>query len=159
LPLRNSRWIRILILACAALLLAGSLAAAPAEPTRKSNKPTSSRTGKKSSRHNAARRGSWRSRGQKGIDGARAREIQQALIREGYLDGKASGQWDARSKDAMARYQADHGWQTRTVPDARALIKLGLGPATAGPASGESPAAPSAAPAGGEKSPSGARQD
>jgi len=28
----------------------------------------------------------------------------------------------------MRRYQADHGWQSKTVPDSRALIKLGLGP-------------------------------
>jgi hypothetical protein len=28
----------------------------------------------------------------------------------------------------MRRYQADHGWQSKEVPDARALISLGLGP-------------------------------
>jgi hypothetical protein len=28
----------------------------------------------------------------------------------------------------MQRYQADQGWQAKTTPDARALIKLGLGP-------------------------------
>ena len=28
----------------------------------------------------------------------------------------------------MRRYQADNGWQSKTVPDSRALIKLGLGP-------------------------------
>jgi hypothetical protein len=28
----------------------------------------------------------------------------------------------------MQRYQADHGWQSKEVPDSRALIKLGLGP-------------------------------
>jgi len=28
----------------------------------------------------------------------------------------------------MRRYQADHGWQSKTVPDSRALINLGLGP-------------------------------
>jgi hypothetical protein len=28
----------------------------------------------------------------------------------------------------MRKYQADHGWQSKTVPDSRALIKLGLGP-------------------------------
>jgi hypothetical protein len=28
----------------------------------------------------------------------------------------------------MRRYQADHGWQSKTVPDSRALISLGLGP-------------------------------
>jgi len=54
--------------------------------------------------------------------------IQQALIREHYLSGEPSGTWNQASEDAMRRYQGDHGWQTKTVPDSRALIKLGLGP-------------------------------
>jgi peptidoglycan hydrolase-like protein with peptidoglycan-binding domain len=62
------------------------------------------------------------------IQGDRAREIQTALIREGYMKGEPSGVWDQPTKDAMIRYQADHGWQTKTLPDSRALIKLGLGP-------------------------------
>jgi hypothetical protein len=28
----------------------------------------------------------------------------------------------------MQRYQEDRGWQSKTVPDSRALIRLGLGP-------------------------------
>jgi hypothetical protein len=28
----------------------------------------------------------------------------------------------------MQRYQADQGWQSKQIPDSRALIKLGLGP-------------------------------
>jgi peptidoglycan hydrolase-like protein with peptidoglycan-binding domain len=67
-------------------------------------------------------------RGQQVIQGDRAREIQTALIREGYLNGQPSGVWDQQTKDAMTRYQADHGWQTKTLPDSRALIQLGLGP-------------------------------
>jgi Putative peptidoglycan binding domain len=66
--------------------------------------------------------------GQQKIDSDRAREIQEALIREHYLDGDASGNWDAASQKAMERFQADQGWQTVVVPDSRALIKLGLGP-------------------------------
>jgi hypothetical protein len=31
----------------------------------------------------------------------------------------------------MGKLQADNGWQTKLVPDSRALIKLGLGPTTA----------------------------
>jgi peptidoglycan hydrolase-like protein with peptidoglycan-binding domain len=69
-----------------------------------------------------------RKRGQQKIDSARVREIQEALIREHYLTGTASGTWDARSQSAMQRYQADNGWQSKSVPDSRALIKLGLGP-------------------------------
>jgi peptidoglycan hydrolase-like protein with peptidoglycan-binding domain len=68
------------------------------------------------------------SRGQQGISSERAQQIQSALIREHRLDGEASGVWDQRTKDAMIRYQAENGWQTKITPDSRALIKLGLGP-------------------------------
>jgi len=67
-------------------------------------------------------------RGQQVIEGDRARQIQTALVREGYMKGEPSGAWDQATKDAMTRYQADHGWQTKTLPDSRALIQLGLGP-------------------------------
>ena len=78
---------------------------------------------KKSSKHK-----STRVRGQQKIDSERAQEIQEALIREHYLSGEATGKWNEASEAAMRRYQADHGWQSKTVPDSRALISLGLGP-------------------------------
>jgi hypothetical protein len=67
-------------------------------------------------------------RGQRNIDPQRATEIQQALLREHYLSGDPSGVWDSETQAAMQKYQADNGWQTKITPDARALIKLGLGP-------------------------------
>jgi hypothetical protein len=67
-------------------------------------------------------------RGQQKIDPERAQEIQEALIREHYLTGKPTGTWNQASEDAMRKYQGDHGWQSKTVPDSRALISLGLGP-------------------------------
>jgi peptidoglycan hydrolase-like protein with peptidoglycan-binding domain len=67
-------------------------------------------------------------RGQQKIDSERARSIQEALIREHYMNGEATGTWNQASEDAMRKYQADHGWQSKQVPDSRALIKLGLGP-------------------------------
>jgi hypothetical protein len=67
-------------------------------------------------------------RGQQAIDEARTLEIQQALIREHYLDGEATGEWDQATRDALIRLQSDNHWQTKILPDARALIKLGLGP-------------------------------
>lgn len=70
--------------------------------------------------------------GQQRMHQERVREIQAALIRENYLQGRADGVWDHRSKSAMARFQSDNRWQTRVVPDSRALIKLGLGPDYAG---------------------------
>ncbi len=66
--------------------------------------------------------------GQQVVDPDRAREIQEALIREHYLDGEPTGVWDGSTQAAMQRYQEDRGWQSKTVPDARALIRLGLGP-------------------------------
>ena len=86
-------------------------------------KSTAKSTGKRSS----ARKSS-RERGQQKIDSVRATAIQQALIREHYLTGEPAGTWDEVSEEAMRRYQADHGWQSKTVPDSRALISLGLGP-------------------------------
>src|ERR1019366_7078337 len=70
---------------------------------------------------------------QRGIDDQRATQIQEALIRAGYLSGSPSGHWDSSSQAAMQKVQADNGWQTKLVPDSRALIKLGLGPGTASP--------------------------
>lgn len=71
-------------------------------------------------------------RGQSTPDSDRTREIQTALIREHYLTGAPSGSWDADTRAAMTRYQSDHGWQSKVVPDSRALIKLGLGPSREG---------------------------
>lgn len=85
---------------------------------RTAGKPRSKKGGKKSPKK----------RGQQVIDPARAREIQEALIREHYLDGEPSGTWDSATQAAMQRYQGAQGWQSKTTPDSRALIKLGLGP-------------------------------
>lgn len=79
-----------------------------------------------SSRKNSKRKTT--ARGQQKIDSERAQAIQEALIREHYLSGEAAGTWNQSSEEAMRRYQADHGWQSKTVPDSRALISLGLGP-------------------------------
>jgi hypothetical protein len=62
------------------------------------------------------------------IDSERATQLQNALIKSGYLTGTPSGTWDAASQAAMQKLQGDNGWQTKLVPDSRAIIKLGLGP-------------------------------
>jgi hypothetical protein len=80
------------------------------------------------SAHKSSKRKKTGARGQQKIDSQRAQEIQEALIREHYLSGEAAGTWNQSSEEAMRRYQADHGWQSKSVPDARALISLGLGP-------------------------------
>lgn len=83
-----------------------------------------------STKHSSKKKKVTRVRGQQKIDSERARTIQEALIREHYLNGDPTGNWDQDSEEAMRRYQGDHGWQTKEVPDSRALIKLGLGPGT-----------------------------
>ena len=82
----------------------------------------------KHSRFSKLHKSAWKRHGQQVIGSDRAREIQAALIREKYLDGQPTGIWDARTTAAMRKFQADQGWQSKVVPDSRALIKLGLGP-------------------------------
>jgi hypothetical protein len=111
------------------LLLLASLAITPAFASRTHRAPTSghSRTTSSSSKK-AKRKQVSHVRGQRTIDSNRASEIQNALIRQKYLTGAPSGQWDAQTQVAMRQYQSDHGWQTKLMPDSRALISLGLGP-------------------------------
>ena len=98
--------------------------------TTKSSKSTHtsahSSTGKSKKSRKSASKG--RAHGQQKIDSKRTEEIQEALIREHYLDGKPTGVWNDATQQAMQKYQADNNWQSKTTPDARALIKLGLGP-------------------------------
>jgi len=127
----------------AALLVIATLVAQPAFATNVHRSPTSglASTHKLSkSKHKAARR----VRGQQAIQPERVTQIQQALIREHYLTSEADGKWDATTVAAMQKYQADNGWQTKLMPDSRALLKLGLGPdySTAINAKGSSFAAP-----------------
>lgn len=91
----------------------------------------STRSHSSHSRHTRTRhvaKKSWKSKGQHGISSDRTRQIQEALIQQHYLDGDATGVWDSRTQEACRKYQADNGWQTKVLPDSRALIKLGLGP-------------------------------
>ncbi|WP_158944167.1 peptidoglycan-binding domain-containing protein [Granulicella sp. S190] len=89
--------------------------------------------------------------GQRAIDDTRATQIQTSLIKSGYLSGEASGHWDAVTQTAMQKFQEDNGWQTKLVPDSRAIIKLGLGPQPESKATPESSVetAPGATPASG----------
>src|SRR5579863_4771787 len=93
-----------------------------------SKSTTTTHTAASRKRPSSRRKKNVRARGQQKIDSERAQEIQEALIREHYLTGDATGKWNQACEDAMRRYQADNGWQSKTVPDSRALIKLGLGP-------------------------------
>lgn len=75
------------------------------------------------------RRTSRRNLGPQQISRERVRQIQEALVREGQLQEEdVDGIWGRRTEEALKRYQQENGWQSTTVPDSRALIKLGLGP-------------------------------
>ena len=94
---------------------------------KKSSTKASSTASRTSSKKRSAKK-TRKARGQQKIDPDRAQEIQQALVREHYLtEDQASGGWNQASETAMRKYQADRGWQSKTVPDSRALISLGLG--------------------------------
>ena len=87
--------------------------------------PTSPRLFSKLGKHSKARS---KPTSQHAIDDTRATQIQTSLIKSGYLSGEASGHWDSQTETAMQKFQADNGWQTKLIPDSRAIIKLGLGP-------------------------------
>jgi peptidoglycan hydrolase-like protein with peptidoglycan-binding domain len=106
------------------LIVAIALSATPALANRTHRAPTA---GHSKSSHKA-KKSARAVQGQRGIDPDRAKEIQTALIREHYLIGTPSGQWDSDTEAAMQKFQADHGWQTKLIPDSRAIIMLGLGP-------------------------------
>ncbi|QNI34031.1 peptidoglycan-binding protein [Alloacidobacterium dinghuense] len=110
----------LFVRACQTILLTAALVAAPAFAERSHRTPTSGHSKKKPVSHKV--------QGQRGIDPDRAREIQSALIKQNYLSGEPSGQWDSETQTAMQKFQSDNGWQTKLTPDSRALIKLGLGP-------------------------------
>jgi peptidoglycan hydrolase-like protein with peptidoglycan-binding domain len=58
----------------------------------------------------------------------RYREIQQALIDRGFLDGEPSGKWDERTVEAWKRFEESAGLPVDGKLDAKALIALGLAP-------------------------------
>jgi hypothetical protein len=109
----------------AGIVVLGVSVASSAGPSS-STRPVSKNS--KSAHHSSKKPRKPRARGQQAIDGERCREIQQALVREHYMSGQPSGTWDDATQQAMRRYQADQGWQSKSVPDSRALIRLGLGP-------------------------------
>jgi len=120
-------------IAAGIVLITASLSLGSSVPAKKApaKKPSVKHSTASSKTHKTSRYASKKSRkprGQQAIDGERTREIQEALVREHYLNGEPSGKWDDATQGALRRYQADQGWQSKSVPDSRALIRLGLGP-------------------------------
>lgn len=112
-----------LILGCSLLL--ATLPSLAVSHSRRG--PTAQRLSSRKA-HKVSARYTARSSGQRAIDDSRATQLQTALANAGYLSGTPSGHWDSETEAAMQKYQSDNGWQTKLIPDSRAIIKLGLGP-------------------------------
>jgi peptidoglycan hydrolase-like protein with peptidoglycan-binding domain len=113
-----------------ALLISATLVAPPAFASHVHRSPTSGQPTTTHKLSSTSRRHVThaRVRGQQAIEPERVTQIQQALIREHYMTGETNGKWDTTTQAAMQKYQADNGWQTKLMPDSRAIKKLGLGP-------------------------------
>ena len=154
---KTSRWqasalIAVLLVTVSCLLAVGEGKAAPPKtkaPKKKSaggttSKPAAHNTGSAKTVKHSGNRSKSNIHSTKGrrrlpsssrqrlallhLDPQRVDEIQQALIREGTLSGPPSGVWDQTTKDAMRHYQSQNGFAETGLPDAKSLMKLGLGP-------------------------------
>jgi hypothetical protein len=142
---------RLMLLAALVLILPVQLPADTNTPQKsagtakqKSNTPpkhttpeAAARTGQHQSAHHPATRhlsararraAARRRRAQLRPEPERIQEIQQALVQAGYLNAQPNGRWDDQTREAMRRYQADHGFPVTGLPEAKSLMKLGLGP-------------------------------
>lgn len=133
----SGSWLKSGIAGLSAAALVCSFASATTAPASASKTGTTAshpaaklKSAKAKTKKASSRKGkhSRKPRGQQKIDTERTHQIQEALIKQHYLSGEASGKWDASTEAALRKFQADNGWQNKTVPDSRALIKLGLGP-------------------------------
>ncbi len=61
-----------------------------------------------------------------GIPPERVTELQNALIKAGFMDGPASGLYDDDTIDAMKQFQAKNGLSQTGLPSAPLLKKLGV---------------------------------
>jgi hypothetical protein len=132
----------------AAALLAAAVALPGAAPQKKSPAPAARKTAankaapkkgaatakksstaskKKTTSRKAAPATTWRNR-QIAPEPQRYRDIQEALIEKGYLQGAPTGRWDQASIDALRRFQQEQNLQPSGKINSLSLIALGLGP-------------------------------
>ena len=135
--MRKALALLTLVLLLPAGLVTAAAAAKTKAPARKSaSRKTASKTAKKttakkgSTRKRAGKKApprAWRTR-QTAPTAERYQEIQEALIKKGYLQGARTGTWDAASTDALRRFQQDQKIEPSGKIDSLSLIALGLGP-------------------------------
>jgi Putative peptidoglycan binding domain len=110
----------------------GTHAQKPASHRRRTSQvlQTGKKPGHKTTRHKvvAHRSTAYTRLAHMQMDPARVENIQRALISAGDLHGTPTGRWDAETREAMARYQTANGFGVTGLPDAKSLMKLGLGP-------------------------------
>ncbi len=93
------------------------------------DRPKAQRPTSKASRRRRQRRSTFKHRmARLRLQPQRVEEIQRALAQAGYLDRDPNGKWDDATRNAMLRYQTDHGFPATGLPEAKTLMKLGLGP-------------------------------
>lgn len=99
------------------------------KPATKSAKGKASGA-KRSTHSRTARRvpkRSWRA-GQMQPTADRYKEIQEALVKKGYLHQEPTGKWDQESIDALRRFQQEQNLNPTGKLDSLSIIALGLGP-------------------------------
>lgn len=55
-------------------------------------------------------------------------QIQEALAKAGFFHEKPDGIWGPASREAMSQYEKANGFSPTGLPEAKPLMKLGLGP-------------------------------
>jgi peptidoglycan hydrolase-like protein with peptidoglycan-binding domain len=118
------------LLSFAALAAAACLTPLPANAARPPVKTTAASHGK--TKHRRVRYRRHHITLPKAPTKDRTEEIQSALGRGGYYTSEPSGKWDARSQEALRRFQEANGLPPTGKLDARSLQKLGLGSDVAG---------------------------
>lgn len=128
-----------MIVVLGAALLAGAAPSAllAAPPQAKTPPPTKQSTPAKKI---TKKKKPVRPRAQTAPTPDRIREIQTALTQNGFYEGEPNGKWDARSVQAMKKYQEANGLTATGKLDAKSLQKLGLGSEVAGAAPPRPPA-------------------
>jgi len=100
----------------------------PRAPSTASQHTSTHRTSKRHLSARALRAAARRRRARLRPEPERIEEIQQALAQAGYFKSQPNGLWDDQTREAMRRYQANHGFPVTGLPEAKSLMKLGLGP-------------------------------
>jgi peptidoglycan hydrolase-like protein with peptidoglycan-binding domain len=118
------------LFASAALFVCAAPRATAAQSS--STGSSTSSTAKKKKRTSAKSRRRGRGRSQTAPAPDRIKEIQAALQKDGSYDGEPTGKWDAKTVDAMKKFQDKNGFSPTGKIDALSLNKLGLGSETAG---------------------------